>query len=71
MVTRYHSLPFDGSDGQTPSRSSIGKHTHAISYQHVQEAIKKLKSGKSDCEINYINGSPRLFIIYLYYLHVC
>ena len=31
-----HCLPFDGRDGEIPSRPLIGKHTHAISYQQVQ-----------------------------------
>ena len=34
------------------SESMINKHTHAINVDHVQYAISKLKSGKSDCVAN-------------------
>ena len=46
----------------------INKHTHSISVIHVQEAIHKLKSAKSDCtdelfSDHFINGTDRFFTL--------
>ena len=46
----------------------INKHTHSISVIHVQKAIHKLKSDKSDCtdqlfSDHFINGTDRFFTL--------
>ena len=46
----------------------INKHTHSISVIHVQEAIHKLKSAKSECtdqlfSDHFINGTDRFFTL--------
>ena len=55
-------------DDHYTSQSVINKHTHAIIVEHVQYAISKLKSGKSDCvenlySDNFKNGTERFTVL--------
>ena len=55
------------------SQSVINKHTHAITVEHVQYAISKLKSGKSDCvenlnSDNFKNGTERFYCIAIFFI---
>ena len=60
-------------DGHYTSQSVINKHTHAITVEHVQYAISKLKSGKSDCvenlySDNFKNGTERFTVLLTFLL---
>ena len=63
-------------DDNYTSQSVVNKHTHAITLEHVQYAIYKLKSGKSDCvenlySDNFKNGTERFTYCYLFYYRLC
>ena len=54
----------------------INKHTHAINVDHVQYAISKLKSGKSDCVANLYSDNFEmaqnvLLYCYRFYYRLC
>ena len=55
-------------DDYYTSHSVINKHAHDITIEHVQYAISKLKSGKSDCvenlySANFKNGTERFTVL--------
>ena len=50
------------------SHKTINKHTHTVSVKHIQDAIHKLQSVKSDCKKqllsdHFINGTVKYFTL--------
>ena len=63
-------------DDHYKSQSVINKRSHAITVEHVQYVISKLKSEKSDCvenlySDNFKNGTERFTVLLFFYYSLC
>ena len=57
------------------SHEMINRHTHTVSVKHIQDAIHKLQSAKSDCRYqllsdHFMNGTVRFFTL-ISWLYTC